>query len=77
MTIKISNHRLKIIFQNDDFQNDPSMGETIKNVVLQLIFKMLLKNIHNSARLEYSRASLKLEFVLTLFGDAAEDEGRF
>ena len=43
MTIKINKHRLKIIFWNDDFQNDPSTGETLKNVVLQLIIKMLLK----------------------------------
>ena len=43
MTIKIKKHRLKIIFQNHDFQNDPSMGETLNNVVLQLIIKMLLK----------------------------------
>ena len=43
MTIKFDKHRLKIIFQNDDFQNDQSIEETLKNVVLQLIIKMLLK----------------------------------
>ena len=59
--IKIDQHCLKSILQKD-----PSMGETIKNVALPLISKMLLKNVHNSAWLEYSRASLKLEFVLKI-----------
>ena len=65
MTIKINQHCLKIILQNDDFQNDTVLGETKKRG-FTIDNQMLLKNIHNSAWLEYSRASLKLEFVLKI-----------
>ena len=59
--IKIDQHCLKRILQKD-----PSMGETIKNVALPLISKMLLKNVNNSVWLAYSRTSLKLEFFLKI-----------
>ena len=39
---------LKNIAESDSFQNQPSMGETVKNVVLPLIIELLSKkNIHN------------------------------
>ena len=48
MTIKINEHNFKIIPKNNDFQNHPSMGKTVKSKILPLIIEMLLKkNIHN------------------------------
>ena len=64
MTIKINQHCLKLILQNDDFQKQPNIRKTLKKRSFTIDNQNALKKHTISDCLEYLRALLKLEFVL-------------